>query len=309
MNYITIDGGTTNTRLFLVRDKKVVDCVKLKIGARANAENKGLLQTEIKKAILEILKNNNLKENDIERILASGMITSEFGLCHLEHIKTPAGKDEFHNTTKEVILSDISPIPFVFIRGVKTNSESLYDTDMMRGEETEVMGVLDPEYKNCVYVLPGSHSKIIRVNEKGKITDFLTTLTGEMIYSLSSDTILKSCVNLSLSETNKEFLLKGYDLCKQIGINSAIFKTRILKNLFGASETETYSFFLGAVLCGEIEEIIKSGAETVVLGGKAQIKNAMAEILRAKSNKEIVCLDEATVDNCVALGAVSIYEG
>ena len=32
--YITIDGGTTNTRITIVKNKKIIDTIKLNIGAR-----------------------------------------------------------------------------------------------------------------------------------------------------------------------------------------------------------------------------------------------------------------------------------
>ena len=49
--YITIDGGTTNTRIALVRDRVIVDSIKLHVGARRGIENKELLVSEIKDAI------------------------------------------------------------------------------------------------------------------------------------------------------------------------------------------------------------------------------------------------------------------
>ena len=306
--YVTIDGGTTNTRVSLVKNKKIIDNIKLNVGARKDIENKDLLKTEIKSAIEKLLKENNLSERDIVRILASGMITSEFGLCNLEHIKTPAGIDELHNSMKETVLKEITEIPFVFIRGVKTDADSFENTDIMRGEETELMGMVNPDYGKCVYILPGSHSKIIRTDVSGKICNFSTMLTGEMIEALSQQTILKDAVDLSVSVINSEYLLKGYDYCKQEGINQALFKTRILKNIYKCGKDETYSFFIGTVLCSEIEHIIKCDAKTVLLGGKTQIKNAMAEILKNRDNKKIISLDENIVNLSTALGAIRIFE-
>ena len=49
--YITIDGGTTNTRISLVKNKVIIDKIKLNIGARDGIENKNLLKIEIKSAI------------------------------------------------------------------------------------------------------------------------------------------------------------------------------------------------------------------------------------------------------------------
>mgnify|MGYP003308680857 CR=1 FL=1 len=76
--YITIDGGTTSTRVNFFKNGEIRDTIKLDIGARVSIGNHEKYKTEIKKAIDEIVLRN--KTSKIERILASGMITSEFGL-------------------------------------------------------------------------------------------------------------------------------------------------------------------------------------------------------------------------------------
>ncbi len=305
--YIAVDGGTTTTRVILVKDYKMADTIKVHAGARANMENENLLKNALKDAVQQILSRNNLTESDVSRILASGMITSEFGLLKLDHIFTPAGIPELHKNMHEQIFPEISSVPFVFVRGVKTKADSFECADMMRGEETELMGILNADYGKCVYVLPGSHSKIIETDESGKITDFATMLTGEMIASLSQYTILKDAVDLSTESFDESYLLKGYACAKKDGLNKALFKTRILKNLYKATAEETYSFFIGAVLCDEIECILQAEAQAVVLGGKAQIKNAMAYILQNCSDKKVIVLDEEAVNSSTAMGAIRIY--
>lgn len=305
--YITIDGGTTNTRVSLVVDYALKDILKISRGARSGIDDKDGLKAAIKEGIDEILSRNNITESDICRILASGMITSEFGLCPLPHTTVPAGIEELHNTMHEVVMEEISTLPIVFVRGVKTDCESLESADMMRGEETELMGILDGDAEECVYVLPGSHSKIIHT-DGGRITDFATMLTGEMIASLSQNTILKDAVDLSCTDVDEEYLLKGYFCCENKGINEALFKTRILKNIFGCNREQTYSFFLGVVLQGEIDSLVKCGGEKIVLGGKSQIKNAMNVILKNVTEKKVVCLSDDAVDNSTSMGLIKIYE-
>ena len=305
-NYITIDGGTTNTRLSLVKDHEIKDTIKFNVGARAESGNKNLLRETLQIGIKEILTRNNMTEGDICRILASGMITSEFGICHLEHIVVPAGIGELNETMEEVVIEDISKIPFVFIRGIKLIGNDFLETDMMRGEETEFAGL--SSYGGGVYVLPGSHSKVIFADESERITSFRTLLTGEMIEALSQNTILKDAVDLSCAKLSEEYLLKGYSCCKELGINRALFKVRILKNVFGKNADETYSFFVGILLFGEIDEILKINPERIVIGGRMQIKSAMCHILKNVSSAEIVCVDEKTVDECVSLGAIRIFE-
>ena len=304
--YITIDGGTTSTRVNLLQSEEIIDTVKLNIGARTSIENRGKYVCEIKSAIDEIILRN--KVSKIDRILASGMITSEFGLCNLAHIKTPAGIKELHESMYETTINEISDIPFVFMRGVKLDGQDIADFDMMRGEETELMGIIQDKYGECIYILPGSHSKIIKTDAEGKIVSFSTMLTGEMIASLSQGTILKDAVDLSVGGIDTEYLLKGYDYAESAGINKALFKVRIMKNNFNHSKEEVYSFFMGIVLCNEILNIIKEETETVVLGGKEQIKRAMALILKEKTNKNIIELDEKTVNYSTSIGMIKIYE-
>ena len=251
-NYITIDGGTTNTRISLVVDKKIVDTLKFNVGAKAGIDDELLLRKTVKNGITTILSKNNMIEDDVFRILASGMITSEFGLYKLEHIPTPAGINELKNAMTKVVLEDISKIPFVFMCGVKTNCDSLKNADMMRGEETELMGVIGDGDEECLYIFPGSHSKIIHTDKIGRIDNFWTGLTGEMISAISKNTILRDSVNLENVNLLDDFLLEGYNYCKYNGMNDALFKVRVLKNIFNWNYDQIYSFFLGVILCGEI---------------------------------------------------------
>ena len=39
-NYLTIDGGTTNTRINLVAEGEIVETAKLKIGVKSNINEK-----------------------------------------------------------------------------------------------------------------------------------------------------------------------------------------------------------------------------------------------------------------------------
>ena len=266
------------------------------------------LKSEIKTAIDTLCAHWQITEKDITKILASGMITSEFGLVNLPHITVPAGINELHDTMYETVFPEISSVPFVFIRGVKT-AGALSETDMMRGEETELMGLIAFADCRALFVLPGSHSKLISTDETGRITGFSTTLTGEMIASLSQNTILKDAVDLSCDTVDNAHLLDGYTYAKEHGINEALFKVRILKNILGKSKTETYSFFLGAVLQAEIDVIRKTKAETVVLGGKKQIRKAMEILLSKTTEKQIVSLGDSQVEASVFAGQIRIFEG
>lgn len=306
--YITVDGGTTNTRISLVRDMKVEDTIKFNIGARIGIDNNTMLCDAIKRGILEILERNRLKERNISKIIASGMLTSEFGLINLEHIEIPAGIKELHDSMVEVTLENISSVPFVFIRGVRTSCKSIEDADMMRGEESELVGLSDSLVENAIYILPGSHSKHIKTDVDGKITDITTMLTGEMIAAISQGTILKDAVNLENSQIDDRYLILGYEYCLENGFNKSVFKTRVLKNMFSRTQSEVYSFFVGVLLCDEIREIIRNNSEKIVIGGRKQIKEAIYRILVKKSKGKIYCVDDEISEVANSLGMIRIFE-
>jgi len=305
-NYITIDGGTTNTRVSLICNNTMLATQKMSIGV--GQKDIVSLKNAIRIAIEELLSENNLGERAIERILASGMITSEYGLCNLPHLTAPAGMEELHNEMYETVIEDVSKIPFVFMRGIKTEGTELDDADMMRGEETELMGLLKTQKDACLYVLPGSHSKHISVDRNGRIVAFRTMMTGELFAAVMQHTILRDATSFEYNEICVSELFNGFYYAKKRGINEALFKTRILKARFNGTPEQCYSFLLGCVLCDEVEAILQANEKAVVLGGQKQLRMALAMLLEKVSDKRIIVLSDMEVEQSTSLGAIQIFE-
>lgn len=307
-NYITIDGGTTNTRVTLVSGPKILETVKISRGARLSMDGGDALRTEIRAAILSLLEKYGMTESDLHRILASGMITSEYGLCPLPHLVAPAGIRELHEAMHETVIPDVSSVPFVFVRGVRTVGEDLTEIDMMRGEESELIGLCDEVRPNCLYVLPGSHSKLIECDGEGRIARFSTMMTGETFMALATGTILKDAVDPTVSEFDAKFLLKGFQYAVRHGFSEAVFKTRVLKNHLGASPVEVYSFYLGVILSSEVQSILQRRPNLVVVGGQRLLKKATAALLTALSEKRTVTVSDEDVRDSSCRGVIRIYE-
>ena len=208
------------------------------------------------------------------------------------------------NTDRDVI-TESRMCGLVSIPGVKTVSKALENADIMRGEETELMG-LDIDISDSLVLLPGSHSKCISVSKDGGINEFHTFLTGEMLYAISNATILSRTVDLSVA-ADKEYLIMGYKYCKKHGINEALFKTRILDMLFSCTPAQRMGFFTGVILYGEISRIIKLSQKRVIIAGKRELKYSMTHLLEHFSQKEVICVSDTAANNAPALGAVKIY--
>ena len=304
--YIVLDGGTTNTRLYLVREK-TLDTEKIPVGS-GNAEIKERLRIAIRQGIDDLLKRNRMGEPDVHCILASGAITSELGLCLVPHICVPAGIAELHKSMHRTRFPDITAIPFVFIPGVRVNSDDLLLADMMRGEETELFGLLEEPEADCLYVLPGSHNKLVTVDNNKKICSIRTMLTGEMLAALSQYTILKAAVDMGCAQIEEESLLQGYECCEKLGMNEALFKVRVMKNLFAGTDNAVYSYFLGIVLQGDVKNILACDVKKIIVGGQSKMQGALARLLKNKTVLPVICADEQQVRDSVVQGAIRIYE-
>lgn len=305
-SYITVDSGTTNTRISLVADGVILDTLKFSVSASEGEMRRERLSGQLKSGIADILERNGRAAKDISRIIACGMITSEIGLIELEHIKAPCGIRELAENIYEATMREISDIPFVFIRGIKYMSGE--HIDMMRGEETEIYGISEKPRENCLYVLPGSHSKLIYVDRDHRISEFSTELTGEMIHAIANHTILSSAVDLSQSAEDPVYLQKGYLYAGEHGMNAALFQVRPLKRHAHISDAQAFSFFIGAVLAPEIDNIIKSPAERVVIGGKPQLREPTSMLLRMNCAKQTETVPEQVAEHATVYGAVRIYE-
>jgi len=304
-NYITVDGGTTNTRVYLVSDGRIVNYIKFKMGARDCIKGGAEYRARLSSAIESLLCDNRMERAAVSAVILSGMLTSEYGLCPVDHLVAPVGAAELHRGMKKCKIEGVE-IPCYFIPGVKIGTDELSMADMMRGEETEIIG-LSSNLKEQVYVLPGSHSKHVRLDGSGRICDITTFMTGEMLSALSEGTILKDAVSLNACNISAEHLVSGCLMAEHEGISAALFKTRILKNLFSADASACYSFFLGAILSPEIILLEKRGLD-VAIGGKSLLRDPMKLLLDLRGKLKVSTFSDDETNCATAIGAVRIFE-
>ena len=298
-NYIiTIDTGTTNTRMMLWQNSKKLSEYKASVGVRDTSieGNNQKLKNAIRQGFQTLLSQNNLQEQDIDTVLASGMITSEVGLCEIPHLTAPVSVDALAAGIQPVLLPDVFSKPISFIPGIKNTNktvtlENFERMDIMRGEETEavsVMGSLNAPH-GCIVVLPGSHSKFVHIDDKGQITGCLTSMAGELLSVLTCNTILADSVQKHFTlpeEYNREAVHLGYQTAKDIGVTRAAFSGRILNRFGGADYVYLSNYLMGVALSGDAQALKSSSAlsatpqTSIVICGKDPLRQALADILR-----------------------------
>lgn len=292
---ITVDGGTTNTRVALWDEKKqLLSVVKSGIGVKDSARegSNEKLKKAVKSMIEELIQQTGITFNEIDAVYACGMLTSNVGIMEVPHLIAPVGVEDYVLGVKEVLLPEICPLPICFIPGMKNcsgeiNMENLEKMDIMRGEETETAALMDLyPGEEILYVLPGSHTKFISVNKDKKMTGCLTSMAGEMLSLLTSNSILADAVQGQFASEayNKEMLLAGAKKTWETGLSRAVFLTRIINQFVTKEQNACASFLLGAVLAADILAVKTSTAltvtkdTTVIIAGKEPLQSALRDL-------------------------------
>lgn len=280
---LLMDMGTSNTRLFLFDGQTVLDTEKGAFGAGSTlSEGRAFLEASVKRLIGTVLSRNNLDEDNILHIVASGMASSELGICEVPHLAAPATLRDLVDGIKTVKVEGITKIPFCIVPGVRKNNADGEIEDMMRGEETETFGIcnLMEVEGNAVLVLPGSHNKILVLDENGAICDFVTCMSGELMSAVSGHTILRGAVSYDYV-LDEEALREGAAFAKEFGLGAALFRVRVLTKRQEVNPDAISSFFSGAVLSADAElakDYAKQG-RTVYVGGKESLRHALAVLI------------------------------
>ncbi|MCI5481794.1 MAG: 2-dehydro-3-deoxygalactonokinase, partial [Lachnospiraceae bacterium] len=89
---VYFDSGTSNSRIYLLdRDFEVLYVDKKNVGSRNSSiegSNRVLIEG-LYELYTKLMNEKNLKEEDIENIYMSGMITSPYGMKEVPHLVLP----------------------------------------------------------------------------------------------------------------------------------------------------------------------------------------------------------------------------
>lgn len=297
--YMIMDMGTSNTRLWLCTHSGSI-CKKGAFGAGVTKQKgKEFLYGSVRLLIQELLTENGVDPSQVEQIMVAGMATSELGLWEVPHIGIPADIYTLVDKVHTQVIPEITPIPFTFVPGLKKENGS-FVADIMRGEEVETAGILAQSgiCEDAVLILPGTHNKVILVDKDGTITDFYTTMSGELLNNMICNTILTGQVShdFTLQEAD---VLRGAAYADQYGLNTALFHIRILaKN--GNDSHALSSFLYGCVLGQDMALIRKvSAGRKIYIGGRRNMQRVYSLLL---GQHAAIMLDEKIAANAVFAG-------
>ncbi|KAE9646459.1 2-dehydro-3-deoxygalactonokinase [Pseudomonas sp. PB103] len=236
-------------------------------------------------------------------VIACGMVGSAQGWREAAYCETPANVANLGNSLQTIVSlrgTRVHIVPGVIQRSHLPN--------VMRGEETQVLGVLQnlpvEAGADLLIGLPGSHSKWVDVVD-GCITHFDTFMTGEVFAVLSEHSILGRTLKQGAAFDAQAFD-RGVQIAQsadgELGVLSTLFSARTLGLTGELSATAQADYLSGLMIGHELAAL--AGAQrrrrnnlnlpSIILIGNAQLCARYSRALDACGFANVTLAEQAT---------------
>jgi len=306
--FISCDWGTTNFRMRLVETStlKIIKTIKTDQGVKSlyntYLEQNAQTQTQFFATYLEKQIQQLPTEHRNHLVIVTGMASSTIGLQELAYAKMPFHQSGAGLNWKMLVME--SGINVLLISGVQT------ETGMMRGEETQALGIgeLLKATGDGILLLPGTHSKHITY-EKGSFTSLKSFMTGELFEVLSKKSILASSVAASEWSNDAEKAFKD-GLMHSLNTELTAGLLMVRTNDVVRSYTNTYNYyFLSGLLIGDELAYLQKTKAKVFLAASKPIFNFYKTALEVLlPSKKVIFFEETILEDALLKGQKKILD-
>jgi 2-dehydro-3-deoxygalactonokinase len=242
---IGLDWGTTSFRAYRMDATGTI--------SDRRAGDDGILQVPDGKfdAVLSARVGDWLAADASLPVLASGMIGSRQGRCEVDYANCPAGLGEI---AAGIVALETPGRTIHFVPGLTTRGSDRVP-DVMRGEETQIMGIVDTG-ASARLLLPGSHSKWVDVQD-GRIAHFATFMTGEIFAAVKNHTILGRTMAANVDDADAFRRGASYGLSDERssgGLLKKLFSARTLALFDELGPSEGSDYLSGLLIGAEVRE-------------------------------------------------------
>ena len=201
-------------------------------------------------------------------IIISGMASSNIGMIELPYTMLPFSVDATGIEIEKIVGDDFYGFELQVISGARTNA------DVMRGEETQLIGCAGPVTTGELFIFTGTHSKHVLV-ESNKATDLKTYMTGELFKLLSEHSVLASSIDPPGGEADKgendAAFEKGVGDGAGQNLLNALFRVRTNQLLQQFSTAANYHYMSGLLIGAELADVKRMQMDKLVLVGEERL--------------------------------------
>lgn len=287
---IAIDWGTSSFRAYrLDAAGRIVDRREAPLGILQlkGAHFAGALESQV----------GGWEADGESTLVMSGMIGSRQGWAEAPYVECPAGAADL---AKRLHAVEWRGKTLWIVPGLVDRTRGV--PDVMRGEETQLIGVL-PALGSGKHIvcLPGTHSKWVRI-EGGGIAGFRTHMTGEVFAVLKQHSILGRLMADGPDDDTafESGIARSLD---EGGVLHHLFGTRT-RGLFDELPAASLASYLSGLLIGHELAAESTDSSTVHILGAPHLARRYAHALKAVGRKAETLDSDAAVTGLFQIAAL-----
>ncbi|MET3437822.1 2-dehydro-3-deoxygalactonokinase [Sphingomonas sp. 1185] len=246
--YIAIDWGTTNRRLYILADDgTMLDTVR---------DDRGVLSMQ-PDAYPDEIAAIRTRFGKLP-IVAAGMVGSTRGWREAAYVPAPADLAMLAGAATRIADQDVTIVPGISLLTATR-------ADVMRGEEVQVLGAIAAGLApaDALFAQPGTHNKWVHTRD-GRITDFATTMTGELFALVKGHGILAGMLDGPVADgpAFRDGLARGFGACD---LTAALFGVRASVLLGRIAPEDAAAYASGLLIGSDIGAVPDMAGRTVHL--------------------------------------------
>ncbi len=287
--FLSCDWGTSSFRLRLV-ERAGLKMLAEESSAEGNAataalwaqagrppeQRLGFYRAIIERHLLKLEATMKMALDAVP-VVISGMASSTIGMVELPYKSLPFATDGSDLATRIIAPAADFPHAILLISGVKS------DDDVMRGEETQLVGC---KFENTaalqLFLHPGTHAKHVLV-QHGRAVALKTYMTGEFFSLLSTKGILAASVEAGgelAAGNNPHWLEQGVRDSQTVNLLHNAFLVRTNDLFQKATRQENYFYLSGLLIGSECRDLRADAPARITLAGEPQLVAHYAVALR-----------------------------
>ena len=289
---IGVDWGTSSFRAMRFVDGAVVDRVEARAGIMTVADNDF-------GAALRAHVGAWLDAGE-RRVLLAGMVGSRQGWVEAPYLPCPA--------SVAALAASCVRVPFdgaeiLLVPGVAADDGGV--PEVMRGEETQLLGAMATVGGTATVCMPGTHSKWVTL-DGDRITGFRTFMTGEAFAALGTHTILARLLAPQAAHDAPAFAQGVARSGEAGGLLHHLFGVRTLPLMGRMTGEEAASFLSGLLLGHEVRAVLRPSP--VFLIGEAGLCARYDTAIRLCGGTARVVAGDPAAAGLAAIAATAAWE-
>ena len=269
---VGINWGSSNFRAFHIgADGNLLDSIEQPSGIAS------LTREQMVALVAEVAT----RWPEAQRIYACGMVGSNIGWSDAGYVMCPVAPDGLASALHDVRIGEVT---VSIVPGLACRRSADGAPDIMRGEETELFGLLASHRlpSRGVVALPGTHTKWVRM-EHGRVAEFMTAMSGEIFDRLTAAGLLASIVDgpAGAGEAFRDGVRNGYS--GALGLGTLLFgaRAKVIRGELARADGASYlrGMLIGAEIADAIALFPEAAHATVPLVGSGPVCALYAEAL------------------------------